>query len=194
VVAGIFLLLVLPPLADLLAPRGGAAFPRPVPVEGVADYSYPSLELLWSSGPDLLPDVSDYLAHRAYQEGLTYGRSYGFPAPDERVRLSRYRANDDGTYSQFSEEVLVFDDAWIQQTLQDAPLGIGRLLVTRIAPSGVVLTPERGLYSVYPLLWQHTVYVVLVLLPLFVSGYRSLLVRVKRSRVAEIAGRRKQVA
>ena len=188
-------LVVLPPLAHRFLPRFAAPAPMPVPVAGAVDYSPESLEVLWNADqPGSLPDISDYLAHRAYQEGLTYGREYGFPASGERVTISRFSVNEDGTYSRFGEDVLVFDTGWREHAIATAPAGITRLLALFSRPSGVVLSPEPGLYSDHPLLWQHTAYVVLVLVPVFVGMNRPLPLRWKRSRVAEIAGRRRQVA
>jgi hypothetical protein len=188
-------LLLAPALADRFSPQFSAPVPVPVPVPGAVGYDRDSLAAVWAADlPGSLPDVSDYLAHRAYQEGLSYGREYGFPEADERVTISRFAENEDGAYTRFTEEVLAFDDAWVRTALATAPRGIVQLLAGRAAPSGVVLSPEAGIYSGYPLLWQHVAYVILALLPAWLIGIRPIPGYEGRSRIVELAGRRRQVA
>ncbi len=187
--------LVIPPVADrLVTPRSPAA-PHQVAVAGADDISYESIGILWSSDlTDAVVDLSDYLAHRAYQQSLAFGRGYAPPDEGEAVTLSRFRETAAGAYNRFEEDVLVFDDVWLAEAVSNAPVGIAALLASRGRASGVVLTPERGLYSSYSQLLKHTAYVLLALLPATLSGRRLPRIGRGRSKVIGIVRRRKQVA
>jgi len=187
--------LVIPPVADLLVTPRSPPVPRQVAVAHSDDISYESIGVLWSSNlPDALVDLSDYVAHRAYQESLAFGRGYAPPHDGEVVSLSRFRENDDGAYNRFSENMLVFDDAWLADAISNAPAGITALLASRGGTPGVVLTRERGLYSGYSQLLKHTAYVLFALLPAALSGRRLSRLGRGRSKVVELARRRRQVA
>lgn len=193
IVIGVFV--VLPPVADQLVAARSSSVPRQVAVAGADDLSYESIGVLWSSNlPDSIVDLSDYLAHRAYQQSLAFGREYGLPLEGEAVTLSRFKENDEGAYNRFSEDVLVFDDAWLEDAISSAPAGIASLLASRGGTPGVVLTPQRSLYSGYSQLLKHTAYVLLALLPAALSGRRVLQIGRGRSKVVQIARRRRQVA
>ncbi len=187
--------LVIPPVADRLVTPRSPAVPRQVAVAGADDISYKSVGILWSSNlADAVVDLSDYLAHRAYQQSLAFGRGYAPPDEGEAVTLSRFRETEDGVYNRFEEEVLVFDDAWLADAISNAPVGIAALLASRGGAPGVVLTPERGLYSGYSQLLKHTVYVLLAILPAALSGRRLPRMGRGRSKVVGIVRRRRQVA
>ena len=188
-------LLVIPPATDWLVTSRSPSVPRPVTIAGADDISYESIGVLWSYNPgNALVDLSDYMAHRAYQQSLAFGREYAPPRQDEVVSLSRFRENEEGAYNRFGEEVLVFDDAWLTEAMADAPVGIAALLSSRGSAQGVVLTPERGLYSGCSRLLIHTAYVLLSLLPAALSGRRFPRIGRGRSKVVGIARRRRQVA
>ena len=187
-------LLLLPPIADAFASGRGA--PRPVPSYSERRaLTYEGIRDVWTHSTDVnLPDISDYLAHRAYQEGLIFGRRYGFPAPDEAVALSRYREEPDGSYSSFEETVLTFDQAWIDAALRDAPVGLTRVLVDLGYATGVVLAPMDALYSGYSQFLQHLSYVVLVLAPFLLAVLPWVRPIRSRGSILELSRRRKQVA
>ncbi|MEE8441881.1 MAG: hypothetical protein V3S41_09180, partial [Spirochaetia bacterium] len=193
IVIGVFL--VIPPVTDRLVTSGSPSVPRQVAVAGADDLSYESVGVLWSSNlADALVDLSDYLAHRAYQQSLAFGRGYAPPREGEAVTLSRFRENDDGAYNRFGEDVVVFDDVWLAEAMSNAPVGIAAMLASRGGTPGVVSTPERSLYSGYSQLLIHTAFVLLALLPVALSGRRLPRIGRGRSKVVEIARRRRQVA
>lgn len=81
-----------------------------------------------------LPTLSDYLAHRAYQEGYFYGRSYGFPPPGERITLKRY--SGEGLRIESKENtVKMFTDDWYGDIIAEARQnGIEQLLYAQESP------------------------------------------------------------
>lgn len=188
------LLLVVPPLLDAVVPGGAGARPVAEPVAG-GELGYEALRSLWHAEQRRsLPDLADYLAHRAFQEGLVYGRSYGFPEPGEPVELTRFREQPDGSYSSYRESVLVFDQAWVAHALETAPAGIARMLVGLGAAAGVVLSPSDTIYSGYSQFLQHLAYVVLVLAPFLLAALPWARSTRTRDPVVELARRRRQVA
>ncbi len=185
-------LLLLPPVVDGTVGGPGVS-PTPKPAAG-RGFSHDDLaELAAARQEDALPDLSDYLAHRAYQEGLLYGRAFGFPGRDEEVTLERFRQEADGAYAGFTEAVLVFDAAWIAAVLEDPPAGVTAMLAGVGRPAGVVLAPANTIYSGYSQFIQHITYVVLVLAP-FLLAALSRTRRIGNSSVLEISRRRRQVA
>ena len=188
------LLLVVPPLLDAVVPGGIAARPIPQPVRG--DGLGPeALRVLWyGEERGALPDLADYLAHRAFQEGLVYGRPYGFPETGETVELTRFREQPDGSYSSYREAVLVYDDEWVSRALESAPSGITSMLVGLGRAAGVVLSPSDTIYSGYSQFLQHLAYVVLVLAPFLLAALPWSRPARARDPVLELARRRRQVA
>jgi hypothetical protein len=187
--------LVIPPVVDGMIVSRSPTVPHQVIVEGAHGVSYESISVLWSKTlPDALVDISDYTAHRAYQQSLAFGRPYKPPAAGEAVTLSRFRETEEGAYNRFEEVVLVFDETWLEQAISDAPAGISSLLASAGKASGVVPTSGRGLYSDYSQLLKHTAYVLLALVPAALSGRRLPRIRRGGLKVVEIARRRKQVA
>ncbi|MFW5689706.1 MAG: hypothetical protein ACOC1U_09045, partial [Spirochaetota bacterium] len=195
------ILLLLPPVADRLLP-GGAA--RPVTREhgGVRLDHESIVELarmdeLVAAGTDgsrRLPDIADFLAHRAYQESLAYGGTYAFPEPGERVEILRFREQADGSYASFSEPVIIFDESWVETALAEAPRGIVELLVGIGRPVGVVSSPSDTLYSGYSQLVHHVAFVLLAMAPMLLRFLRWPRQSGARESILELGRRRKQVA
>jgi len=96
------------------------------PITGVArDLSWRSLAALSgisrSSG---IPNLADYLTHRAYQESLMFGRSYAFPRMGERIVLSAYHvASESARIQKTFRVVKQFKESWLQGTLGTAAPG-----------------------------------------------------------------------
>ena len=87
-----------------------------------------------------LPDIADYLAHRAFQEGFLYGRSYRFPILDERVGISSYSSGSGETVVRQFQEVIVFSEAWFDRILaMENPVGIVGLWLRQGTPVGSAL-------------------------------------------------------
>jgi len=186
---------VIPPVADRIIAASSPVVPGTVAIDGNSGVSYQSIEELWSRRPpDALVDLSDYAAHRAYQQALAFGRDYSPPTEDEVVTLSRFRETEEGAYSRYGEDVLTFDAQWLNDAISEPPAGIAAILVSTGEASGVVPTQDRGLYSGYSQLLKHTAYVLLALIPAALSGHRLPAIRRGGFKVVEIARRRKQVA
>lgn len=99
---------------------------------GSAPFSWTSLSRLpLNRGADGLPHLADYVAHRAFQESLIFGRPYGFPRRDERLYLSIPQPADGGQRIMVSPRVVKrFSDSWLNLTLAAVPPGsLQRLLL-----------------------------------------------------------------
>ena len=186
------LALVIPPAGDLLVP--GGRFDRPV-AHTIGDLTPASLTALWSSAqPRELPDLADYLAHRAFQEGFPYGRRYGFPVPGETVDLVHVTERPDGSYVSRPETIVRFDDAWFDEALASVPAGIPTLLAGLGGAATVVLAADEVLYSGILEVTMHVLLVLAGLTPaaLLILGGPS--IGRRRDPILELTRRRRQVA
>ncbi|MDR1625713.1 MAG: hypothetical protein LBT33_04155 [Spirochaetia bacterium] len=109
---------------------GAWLIPRPQEVPGISGFSRENLRRLWASGPDTgIPDFSDYLCHRAFQQGFFYGYPEELPLPDTRITLPRYREEGE-TIKRTEDTLLTFDEIWYNQELERAESpGLANLLL-----------------------------------------------------------------
>ncbi len=172
VVPLLLFLLILPPVLLLLLPGSSQVYvPRPEPVAGVHGLGWSDLDRIWKQRDSRgLPDLSDYIAHRAYQDAFQYHRPFAFPHPGEEVTIPQY--NFDGrTVTEHPQVMLTFTPAWFRLQMQTG----SRLLSLLAAPGGatrVVREPAGRLYSDYAVLVRHTIIVLFVFLPFLVSLIR----------------------
>ncbi len=117
--------------------------PAPAPLSG----SGTLMELWRVSRGDELPNLSDFLAHVAYQEGFSYGAEFAFPTAAAPLTLVEIREEE----GRLVEGTLIAADygaEWVQETLDSVPTGsIERLLLQQATSTGVVNAPLSGLYS-----------------------------------------------
>jgi hypothetical protein len=121
-----------------------APLPTPLPVFGARDFSWESLARLGSVHRALrLPDMSDFVAHEAYQETLSFGRPWGLPRPDEKVYMREFTTNvRSGTIVAGLKRVKVFDARWLDSVVgRPVPGSIQRLLA---AQHRAVAVASRG--------------------------------------------------
>lgn len=122
------------PVVIGLAGIGSAAVVPVMQNPGPEGFTWETLEPLSAAGPKKpLPDLSDYVAHRAYQDGYPYARGYRFPETGEEVTVHEYeRAEDGTTILERLRTVLRFDEAWLESVLADVPSdGVERLLLSQ---------------------------------------------------------------
>ena len=64
---------------------------------GTRGLSWRTLSILADFGTRSgIPNLADYLTHRAYQETLIFAGPYEFPKPGQRIRISEYRIDPHG--------------------------------------------------------------------------------------------------
>ena len=95
-------------LSSGISPRGGGL-------------SWENLGLLndFRPAPEY-PDLSDYLAHRAYQDSYFYGGEYRFPVPGKALETPRFFMGENGP----EEEMVTlkeFTDDWYTGILDSIP-------------------------------------------------------------------------
>ncbi len=140
------LLIVSLPLAQLEKRSSGLAVPAPAS-PARAPIGWESLERLYrGAGEARLPDLSDFVTHAAYQEGLPFGRPYRFPAPDERLTLSAYLSGGgNGAVVQTRRTVKRYPPGWLAGTLSRVePLSVEGLLRGQGAAVAVSLEHEAS--------------------------------------------------
>ncbi len=142
--AGAFLAFIAILLAAAIGIIRSVPVPTPLPVPGAGDFSWDSLaRLARENRAERLPDISDLVAHEAFQETLSFGRAWELPRPDERVYVSEFAMNPRaGTIVRGMRKVKVFDSTWLSSVLHRAPPGsIERLLMNQ---GGVRVVALRG--------------------------------------------------
>lgn len=85
-----------------------------------------------------LPNLADYLSHRAFQEGYFYGRKYGFPQPNEEIVLQVFEKEEIEVISH-EKVVRMFTEKWYKDIITEASKnGVTRILLSQEGPSRVV--------------------------------------------------------
>ncbi len=106
-----------------------------------------------AEGGNKLPDLTDYLKHRAFQEGYFYGRPYVFPEPGEKITIPVYRREGIEVFSR-DKVVKMFTDDWYKDIIGFAyNNGVPRLLLAQGEPVQVqvgTVEPFRiGTYAIF---------------------------------------------
>lgn len=143
-----------------------AAVPRPASENATGDLSWANLQRLWwSSTADPMPNLADYLAHRAYQDGIAFGRAYAFPRIGEEIELSEYRFAGDGIEQSY-RVVFSYSTQWYDQVLQEArDLGIESVLLLQGHATPVMLDRVQSLPDALASALAICLFGVLALLP-----------------------------
>jgi hypothetical protein len=133
----ILLVLVAPIIAVffLPGPKNLPSSPRPVPVAGVYSFSVESIERLSAvrTATDL-PDIGEYLQHRARQDSFMNARFGAAVGLGEDVAVSRFLYSDTGV-SRSQETLHRFDQGWVEHELEKtAPGTVGELLSSTDTP------------------------------------------------------------
>jgi len=131
------------PLVFQAAAAGsGLHVPAPRAVKDLGSFTWGEMVRLWNRGDrgTPLPDLSDYVAHRIYQEGLPYGLGYGLPESGGPLTISHYvRQPSDGRIVRAVRVVKRFDDAWLAETLRVLPkASVERMVFDQGRPVEVV--------------------------------------------------------
>jgi hypothetical protein len=160
------LLLALIVLCSYPLLRAGQAFSGPPPevvrmhplAGSPAGLSWGSLDALkdYSTG---IPNLADYLAHRAYQESLLFARPYSFPRMGERIHVASFRVYSESTPLHVQKTFRVvkqFKESWLRSTVEAAAPGSVARLLSDQGYAGVVdiggTEEPMGRYSVWSLL------------------------------------------
>ena len=116
-----------------------------------------------------LPDLTDYLKHRAFQEGYFYGRSYSFPEPGEKITVPVYRQEGIEVFTR-DKVVKMFTDEWYKDIIGFAyNNGVPRLLLAQGTPVQVqVGTLEPFRIGTYAILGHISVLLILVPVVFFI--------------------------
>jgi hypothetical protein len=131
------------PLAFRFSGGGARMIPRPQEVPGISGFSRENLRQVWAlRRGNTLPDFSDYLCHRAFQQGFFYGaaqesRLRDFPLPGAKITLPRY--TDGAPVTRREDTLLTFDEMWYKGELEKAEKSDFARLLLRQGVSGIAL-------------------------------------------------------
>jgi len=191
------MILFLSPLVKKTSfPVGGITIPHPIDHGIENGLTWEGLSVLWHEkalSPEAgneVPDLSDYIAHRAYQAGYFFGREYTFPYEGEEVLISSYNSVGN-SLKQKKEPVISYTDEWFARQMEEAEnFGIPHLLLRQGRPVTIEIAelfpePMSGIFLI-----RHWVVCFLMLLPsMFIRkrltpqvmyGIKSLLLRRRR--------------
>lgn len=194
----LLILVMLPPVILLAIPSGTPVnVPRPVGASAGGGLSWSSLQRLWDrSRTGTLPDLADYITHRAYQDTFLYqsadasggGIVYRFPRPDEQISIPGY-AFDGMRVTEHPQVMFTFSEAWFQRQVAGAQ-GVAAMLRAQGRPTQVMVEPAGRVYGDGGMLLRHAGIVLLLFLPFLISlvrltvrirfGLRDTLVRRKK--------------
>jgi len=147
--------------------------PRPYRISGLGRMSRESLRELWlTNRGEKLPDFSDYLCHRAFQQGFFHGYPQEFPDEGAAVTLSRYAPEGAGI-SRRDEVIAKYDEAWYKNELKVAKeSALGALLYAQ-GVRGVSLETTGGVAVTSAYIAGYGLAVVLGYLPLLFLSRRA---------------------
>ncbi len=182
-------LAVLPALVVTTVSGGTMDVASPVSMVGAETFSLEDIGTL-AAGKHVgqLPDLSDYITHRAYQDGLLYSRNWAYPSAESEIAIMTY-ALKNGVVTAMETAPVVFGVQWFEKVIADASdEGIVAMLLAQGRPVAVVrsepiesaatsLIKRLGLmvFFLSPLLFLR-----LKLTTQFLYGMRILLLRRKR--------------
>ncbi len=118
----LLLLVLCLPLVLLEKRAAGLSIPAPEGAPRAQPVDWSSLERLHRREESArLPDLSDFAAHAAYQEGFPFGRPWRFPVAGERVTLTEYlQAGEGAPVVQTRRTLKRYPPEWLAGTLAQA--------------------------------------------------------------------------
>ncbi len=148
--------------------------PAPYSVIGNIPISYSTLQKMDTlKSEDVLPDLSDYLAHKAFLESYMYGGSFTFPAEGSAVTLSIFQKK--GILAQRKNSIIkLFTDSWYNRIISSVNNAtVPGLLLKQGVPFGVKFTNVIRLSHGKGNLRRYYLFFVFLVLPfLFWAGVR----------------------
>nr|MDA3939848.1 hypothetical protein [Spirochaetia bacterium] len=119
--------------------------PVPVQIEGVADFSQASIQILNThSIQSEIPNLSDYISHMMYLETYSYGFEYSFPAPDKILFISQFSLTQD-EFKEKNVNIFMFTESWYQSIIDSGlTTGIINLFLSQDSPTLVAYQSEFG--------------------------------------------------
>ena len=165
--------------------------PKPVKYANIQSYSWSNLEKLnLLSESSSLPDLSDYITHRAYQDALLVSRLFEFPRRNQVIQIDEFKQSGD-KIEKFNRDFLLYDDSWFTRVLSDAEsAGFTGLLMKQDGPSSVAkYTASKAVFEVSQFLLHFFLCILVFSSAFFVTGsltaqsiygIRNLLIRRRR--------------
>ncbi len=124
----LFVLLISLPSVFLLTGKSSFLLPSPEPVKGIENGdAFTEIRLLSEYVPEKneagnglgnrhLPDISDYMAHLAYQIRLPYKLDYSIPDKNEMISISHYFLNKNN-FQEEKKTAYLFTDSWLRDNI-----------------------------------------------------------------------------
>jgi hypothetical protein len=128
------------PLAFLEKRLNGFSYPAPrLSAFSFEKINWKTLEhLQLTPAASDLPDLSDFITHSAFQQGILFGREYIFPYPGERLYISQYFLEENGaengsrSIGKRLKMVKRYKTSWLFETLSGLPANsVGAMLAAQ---------------------------------------------------------------
>jgi hypothetical protein len=143
----------------------------PEPVHAVDDFTWESLQHVALLGEGELPDLSDYIAHSAFQSAYLYNPKYRFPSRNEIILLSNY-SQDEQKIEKKEQVVKSFTNSWYNDILAEgSKQGITRLLLEQGRPVSVTKEIFRFFHVTRRELVRYVLACLVVFAPLVLLSY-----------------------
>ncbi len=115
--------------------------PKPEKSENALEWNWENLEYLNKTGEGLI-NASDYITHRAFQDGFMYDRDYVFPLRGESLMQGSFVSeNNEILYREYC--IRQFTDEWYTSIIsQGSKTGLTALLLSQKSPGGISITSD----------------------------------------------------
>ncbi|MEJ2662509.1 MAG: hypothetical protein P8107_00475 [Spirochaetia bacterium] len=168
-------LYILAPLLFFITGRqGNVRVPIPI-TDHHKEINLESLrEAVHGKQTSMLPDLSDYIRHIAFQTRLAFGSlEYSFPKEDEKIELSVFNKSSADRRIKKSEHILeTFDKHWCDKVLADIPrISIEHILLEQGGLVRVTLQKPKILGFNARQLWTIILLWCIFLCPLLLFNY-----------------------
>ncbi|MBT3275851.1 MAG: hypothetical protein HN368_22065 [Spirochaetales bacterium] len=184
----LLLLIVLPAVFFSFDRMTHEQIPKPIGAGERIGFSFEAIRTLENQAlEDALPDIAGYITHRAYQDGMLYGRSWRFP--DGIPVTIRTYSEADGESLSADLPLLEHDEQWFESRLNEAgSRGIPALLLAQRGPVSVVRSGK--ILSIAAIILRQIALAIFLVSPVlllpvnltsqYFYGMRNLLLRRKR--------------
>jgi hypothetical protein len=184
-------ILLFPLFASIELSEKTEGIPKPIKYSDIQSFSWSNLEKLsLLSESASLPNLANYITHRAYQDALLVSRKFEFPQRNKVIQIDEFEQSGE-KIEKSDRDFLRYDDSWFARVLLNAEsAGFTGLLMKQDSPVGVTRYAASGTRIDVSKIPQHFFICILVFFAAFfvngsltaqsIYGIRNLLIRRRR--------------
>ena len=174
-----FYLLVLAvtlPAVFLDSGKSSCMLPQPLEITGITGNNlFSEIEEISEFVPEnssdtVLPDISDYFMHLAYQIRLPYKTDYSLPENNEEITISYYYKENDN-FKEGEKAAYLFTDSWLKdKIIRIKETGLTGLMLSENNPVKIIYTDTSPVIN--PLFFG-SIYCIFYILLIFIVIWKS---------------------